>query len=252
MPRHKAMTRNIQRILFVGALAILCRASASGQIASSKKIGDKTVQCMHSGIVTDLEDCGLQPYPYEFVFVGSISAIKQVEHDEMELRIVPEEVFSGKPDSLVTVLTSQGLCLPTLKVGDQWLFFLQKQSGKPIVLDYYRNDSVPVADAQARIDSLRRLQKIGDFAILRGQVVRGKPFEGKPVRNLHVVAGRKGDEKEYVAVTDRTGRYEFEPLPPGRYVIKVRTNRPNRPGDWAIDLSPGACWDMTPDRFPMP
>jgi hypothetical protein len=217
---------------------------------SSKKIGDKSVQCVQSGILTDLMDCGLRPYPYDFVFVGSISAIRPVEHDELELRLVPVEVFSGKPDGPMTVLTSQGLCFPKLAVGDQWLFYLRKESGKPIVLDYYGNKSVPIANAQTLLDTLRRLQKIGEFAIVRGQVVSGKSFEGKPVRNLPVIALRKGVESRYVAVTDRMGRYEFPPLPPGRYVIQVRANEPYRPGDWAIDLSPEACWDLTPDRFP--
>jgi hypothetical protein len=249
MPRDKT-TAQIRRILFVVAVALFCRATASAQMASSRKIGDKTVQCLQTGIVTDLMDCGLRPYPYDFVFVGSISAITSAEHDEMELRLVPEEVFSGKPDSPTTVLTSQGLCFPKLAVGDRWLFYLRKEDGKPIVLDYYWNKSVPAANAQTLLDNLRRLQKIGEFAIVRGQVVSGKSFEGKPVRNLPVIAVRKGDVTKYRAVTDRMGRYEFPPLLPGRYVIQVRADDPHRPGDWAIDLSPEACWDLTPDRFP--
>jgi hypothetical protein len=82
-------------------------------------------------------------------------------------------------------------------------------------------------------------------------VVSGESFRGKPVRNLPVVAVRKGDVTQYHAVTDQMGSYEFPPLPPGRYVIQVRANEPHRPGDWAIDLRPEACWDLTPDRFPI-
>jgi hypothetical protein len=242
----------IRQILLLISVALVFGATAAAQVASSKKVGDKVVQCLHSGIVTDLSDCGLRPYPYDFVFVGLISAIKAAEHDEMELRIVPEEVFSGKPDSPVTVLTSQGLCLPNFAVGDRWLFYLRKEGSKPIILDYYGNASVPVANAQERIDMLRRLQKIGEFALVGGQVLTGKSYKGKPVRDLQVIARRMGDESQYVAVTDQGGRYAFSPLPPGRYVIQVRASELHRPGDWSIDLSPGACWDLTPDKFPIP
>lgn len=130
-------TAQIRRIFLVISVALSCLAIASAQMASSRKIGDKTVQCLQSGIVTELMDCGLRPFPYDFVFVGSISAITSTEHDELELRIVPEEIFSGKPDSPMTVLTSQRLCFPNFSVGDRWLFYLRKQSVKPIVLDSY-------------------------------------------------------------------------------------------------------------------
>jgi len=244
-------TAQLGRTIFVVAVAICCSATAASQMLSSRKIGDKSVQCVQSGIVSDLMDCGLQSFPYEFVFVGSISSIRPVEHDEFELRLVPEEVFSGKLDSPLTVLTSQGLCFPKLAVGDRWLFYLRKENGKPIVLDYFQNKSAPIANAHIVIDNLRRLDNIGDFAIVRGQVLSGEPFHAKAVRNLSVTAVRKGDETRHVAVTDRQGRYEFSPLPPGRYVIQIRADYPHRPGDWAIDLVPKACWDMTPDRFPI-
>jgi hypothetical protein len=64
------------------------------------------------------------------------------------------------------VRTSQGACLPKLAVGDYWLFFLRKWNGSSIVLDYYGNDSRTVADAQEKIETLRRLQNIGDLAKL--------------------------------------------------------------------------------------
>jgi len=206
---------------------------------------------MHTGMMSDLTDCGYQSWRYTYVFVGTISAITPAAGDESELRIVPQEVFSGKPDNPVTVLTSRGLCLPKLTVGDQWLFYLRKESGKPIVLDYYGNQSAPVGKVQAEVATLRRLQKIGDFGIVRGRVVRGKAFDGTPVPKAHITAGRTGEFTLYSAITDKDGRYEFQPLPPGSYVIKAKASGFYRPHDEAIDLTPGACWDLTPVSFPI-
>ena len=207
--------------------------------------------CMHSGIMSDLKDCGYQSSNYTYVFVGTISAITPAAGDESELRIVPKEVFFGKPEDTVTVLTSQGLCFPKLAVGDQWLFYLRKKEGKPIVLDYFANQSAPVANVQGEIDTFRRLQNIGEFGIVRGQIIRGKEFEGKPVSKAHITAGRRGELKLYSAITDKDGRYEFPQLPPGRYVIKAKASGSYRPHDEAIDVTSGACWDLAPASFPI-
>ena len=89
-------------------------------------------------------------------------------------------------------------------VGDRWLFFLR--NGKPLVLDYYGNDSRPVADVQERIETLRRLQNIGDLGILRGHVQRGEGprrlIQGEAVANQHVMARRTSDNTQFVAMTD--------------------------------------------------
>jgi hypothetical protein len=230
-------------------VALACFGIAKAEVLSVRKVGDKTVMCMHSGMISNLNDCG-SPHWYSYVFVGSISAIKPVKDDEKQVQIVPHEVFSGKPDNPVTVLTSQGLCLPKLVVGDRWLFYLRKENGKPIILDYYGNDSLPVTEAQAQIDTLRRLKKIGEFGILRGRVARGEFTDGWWISNAHVVATRKADNVQFAAATDKTGHYEFQPMPPGRYNVAVRPIGDYQPRNSEIDLSPRACWDLTLDSFP--
>jgi hypothetical protein len=78
-------------------------------------------------------------------------------------------------------------------------FFLRKENGKPIVLDYYGNDeSRPVAEAQEKIEMLRRLQNIGDLGILRGHVQQGPQslIEEEAVPNAHVVARRTSDSTQ--------------------------------------------------------
>jgi len=213
-----------------------------------KKVGDRTVMCTHTGLFSELEDCGARANWYTYVFVGLISAVTPAENYEKEIQIVPEEVFLGAPVTPLTVLTSQADCLQDLKVGDRWLFYLREEKGKPIVLDFYGNDSLPVADAQDQIATLRRLKKIGSSGILRGQVVRGWPNERKAVRDAHVIANRQSDNKKYVCITGAHGRYEFPPLPPGNYKITVQRIRSYQPDDAEVEITGGVCWDLTLSR----
>jgi len=238
------------RAIAVLAVAVSCIGAADAQIFSEKNINGKTVSCMHSGLYSDLEDCGARSYWYAYVFIGSIAAVTPAASDEVELRIIPEEVFSGRPETPLTVLTSQGLCLPKLVVGERWLFYLRKEKDKPIVLDYYGNDSRPVTDSQKQIATLRRLQKIGDFALLRGEVA-GDKFSQKPgLPNAQVFATRQADKKRFASITDADGRYEFQPLLPGKYNVTVGPVGPLQPDDSEIDLKGGACWDLTLSRSP--
>ena len=107
-------------------------------------------------------------------------------------------------------------------MGDRWLFFLRDT--KPLVLDYYGNDSRPVADVRERIETLRRLQNTGDLGVLRGHVQRG-PYnpliQNDVVPNAHVVARRTSDNTQFVTLADADGRYEFPPVPPGKYKLTV-------------------------------
>ncbi len=152
----------MKRSLAVLTLLLSCLCAASGQMIIGKKVGNKEVMCMQSGLSSGLNDCGVRSDWYSYVFVGSISAITPVEKDEQELQIVPEEVFNGKPATPLTVLTSQALCLPNLAVGDRWLFFLRSEKDKPIVLDYYGNNAfqLPMRRSKLRIFAVSRISGI--------------------------------------------------------------------------------------------
>ena len=182
--------------------------------------------------------------------MGSISAITPAENDEKEIQILPEEVFHGNPARPLTVMTSQGACLPKLEVGGRWLFFLRQEKDKPIVLDYGGNDSIPVGDAQEQIETLRRLVTIGNFGIVRGHVMQGLSFEGNTVPHAHVVARRESDGVQFATTSDGDGRYEFEPLPPGEYKITSGRVGSYRPDDSGARVGAGECWDVTLTRSP--
>ena len=240
---------------FHGILVVLTMVFSGLGIAGAQIIGTfekdgKTVTCMHSGLMSDLNDCGAQSDWYTYVFVGSISRITPAKDDEKKIQIIPEEVFHGEPASPLTVLTSQAPCLPDLAVGDRWLFFLRKQDGKAITLDFYGNDSRPVAYAQAQIKTLRRLQTIGDFGILRGKVVRGGYLERKAVPNARVVARRASDNTQFVATTDSDGHYEFPPVPPGEYNLTADPVGLFQVDKGWADVTRGSCWHVTLSRSP--
>ncbi|MGA8366975.1 MAG: carboxypeptidase regulatory-like domain-containing protein [Candidatus Acidiferrales bacterium] len=238
-----------RRALGLFVLIFSCHGIARAQITIVKNVGDRTVVCTLSGLQSDLNDCGADAGWNRYVFVGLISSVTPAENYEKKIQIVPEEVFLGAPVTPLTVLTSQGDCLGDLKVGDRWLFYLRPKEGKPIVLDY-GSGSRPIADAQDQISTLRRLKNIGNSGILRGQVVRGWwPDEGRVVRNAHVIAKRQSDNQQYVCITDAHGRYEFPPLPPGKYEITVQPIRSFRPDGQEVEITGGVCWDLKLSRF---
>lgn len=230
--------------------AVLCsQGTAEAVISIFTKVGDKTVLCEYSGLTSNLKDCTTRWSWYTYAFVGLISRITP-SADEESIEIVPEEIFHGNPGPSLTVLTSQAVCLPKLAVGDRWLFFLRKQPGKPIVLDAYGNQSNPVSSAQEQIQVLRRLQSIGDFGILRGMVSRSNSPEEKAIAGAIITAKRISDGKQFVSQTDANGRYEFQPVPPGKYSIIVGQVGSFQADASEADVTSGSCWDVTLSHSP--
>jgi hypothetical protein len=241
----KCHAMRFARTAAVLGVALCWCTPARPVIVREKKVGDRTIMCMHTGLMSELNDCGVHSGWYTYVFVGSISAITPIENDEKLIQIIPEEVFAGDPAIPLTVQTSQGACLPDLVAGDRWLFYLRQEDGHPIYLDYYGNDSLPLASAQEQIEILRRLKTIGDHGIVRGHVLRGEFYDGTAVPNARIVAHRKSDKRQFVTRTDGDGRYEFDSLPPGEYKLGVDEIGKFKPGSSDLELTGGACWDLT-------
>lgn len=239
-----------RRLLLFLALVLSWPATNQAQIVEERTVGDKTITCMRTGLMSGYNDCGVRSDWYSYVFVGLISEVTPVENDEKKIQLVPEEVFLGTPSNPLSVLTSQGNCLREIKVGDRWLFYLRKMEGKPIVLDYYGNDSLPVADAQSQITTLRRLKTIGSLGILRGKVVRGRLLSAEGIPDAKVTATRQSDGNKFFCVTGPDGRYEFPPLSPGDYKITMQPVNAYRADDSEVDLKSESCRDITLDRSP--
>ena len=242
------MANCVRWVLPIPLLVFSAFGSAAAQITELREIDGKMIACTRSGLMSDLNDCGTRKDWYAYVFVGSITTIVPTNKGEKKLQITPEEVFHGEPLSPLTVITSQGECLPKMAVGDRWLFFLRQEPGKPIVLGY-GGDTLPLAQAQKQIETLRHLQTIGDYGILRGSVLRGADdVKSKPVPGVRVVASRTSDYAQFVATTDAGGNYQFQPLPVGKYELNVDSIGLKD----AIEVDRGACWDMALRKSPEP
>jgi hypothetical protein len=240
------MATALRCVVALVAIELCCCSAAKAQIISVKRVGGKTIQCSHTGLSSDLKDCGTQSDWYSYVFVGTISAVAPTKDGEKELQIVPSEIFKGEPANPLIVLTSQCACFPEIKTGDRWLFYLR--SGNPIVLDFYGNISSPVADAQQQLDTLRRLKTIGDNGILRGRVKQGPYGQGEAIADAPVIAVRTTDDTQFVASTDADGHYDFQSLPPGRYHLSVASIKSFHADDASIQLKSGQCWELTLSR----
>ncbi len=226
--------------LSLGILSLV--SGAAGQVITLKKVGDKTIGCWRSGLSNGgLNDCGFHSDRYTYVFVGKISAVTAFEHDEQRIQIIPQEVFAGKPKKM-NVVTSQGLCLPKLVVGDQWLFYLRRDGSKPIVLDYYGNDSLPLSEASEKVTILRRLKTMKHSGILRGKVWNGD----KPTPSVPVFAVRS-DGRRFTTTTEPDGRYEFPAILPGEYKVSTQATaayQRGKRGTGEFEIEPQSCWDL--------
>jgi len=214
-----------------------------------KEVGGKTISCMSTGLMSSDRDCGLQADRFQLVFVGTITRIAGPTDDEMEVQITPDEVFHGNPGALVSAKTSQGLCFDELVVGKRWLFFLHTESGKPILLDYYSSQSIPVEHAEQTIETLRRLQTIGDYSILRGNVVRNGKSGIEELPNARIVAQRVSGRQEFSAISDAKGLYDFSQLPSGDYELRAESAGTVL-GKERVSLAPGSCHEVSLTKYP--
>jgi hypothetical protein len=224
-------------ILALWAATTLIVSSASAQEIEIREYRGKQIACVTGGLQSFVRSCGTSN-SYETVFVGSVVSVKEVTDTDRRLQLMPEEVFFGNSDGLLTANTSQGACLGEFQAGDKWLFYLQRDPKTKALLLSYGSPTRPIAEAQKEIPLLRRLTQMNDSGIIMGHVTRPISNDNKsetsiPVADHKIIARQKASGREYAAFTDSDGTYEFEPLAPGSYHLSANTAE----GLWAEEGS---------------
>ena len=230
-------------LLAVFTFSIVPRTAA--QLVELREYRGQQIACARSGLHSFEMPCGIETW-YEDIFIGTVLSVTEVSETERTLRIAPGEVFLGNPGRQLTATTSQGACLPELRAGDDWLFYLRRDAETKELVLSYGSPSGPIDETQKTIALLRRLIRMTNTGVIHG-------FVGHPVvspdgseewtypANHKIVAKRVEDGIEYVASSDRDGNYEFEPLAVGSYDLTANTTQ----GLWAevgsVDVQPRGC-----------
>jgi hypothetical protein len=212
-------------LLVSGVISVFTVPPSSAQEIEMREYRGKKIFCsVWKGIETP---CATRT-AYTDVFIGSVLSTIETSNTELRLQVMPEEVFLGNATSRLTVNTQQGACLPALRPGEKWLFYLYADKKSKALVLRYGSPSKPVVDAQEDIALLRRLAQKPDSGIIIGDVTRpvwndNKWQSSTPVPNQKIVAKRESDGTEYAALTDSSGHYEFAPLPLGSYELNADT-----------------------------
>lgn len=73
---------------------------------------------------------------------------------------------------------------------------------------------------------------------------------GEAIPGAQVIARRKSDGLRFEATTDADGRYEFPPLPPGRYELIMNPIGSFQPDRDEVNVSRGQCWSVALTKHP--
>src|ERR1051326_4723347 len=242
MPPSRA---HVISLALLGFITLSITPAVSAQIIELRDYHGKQISCARSGLHGFAMPCGIETW-YEYIFVGFVLSVREIDGSEKALEITPEEVFYGNPPTSLTVTTNQGDCLGDITPGDRWLFYLRRDGKTKRPLLGYESPSGSVADKEKTISLLRRLITMTNGGVIRGYVAHpvqeADHSENWTYPTHHkVVAKQVPDGKEYVAFTDGKGDYEFEPLPAGSYELSANTTQ----GLWAeegrVDVKPRGC-----------
>ncbi len=199
------------------AVVALC-LSASSQVIELVNHDGRQVACERTGIMGSGNSCGTQNY--DEIVVGTILSVEPASDRELSFALKPDEVFKGEPAPRIEVTTKQGDCFPDAHVGDRWLVFLVHDKESDTLTLAYGSGSGPVALEKESVERMERLSKLRGSGLIVGEVDKSN---GRPRTHHPIVVRHLTDGVQYTAFTNKEGKFEFPPLPAGKYFLNPNT-----------------------------
>jgi hypothetical protein len=224
--RKKAL---IAASAFIAAAAFCLPASP--QVVQMVNHDGKQYACERSGFMGSGSFCGTQNY--DEIVVGAILSVEPVSGREISFALKPEETFKGAEASRIDVTTKQAVCFPDFRPGDRWLLYLQRDKESDALMLAYGSGSGPVTQEKAAIERLRRLSKFRGSGMIAGEV---DISNGMPRVHHPIVARRLTDGAQYTVFTNKQGKFEFPPLPAGKYNLNANTV-PGLTATWSGEIT---------------
>jgi hypothetical protein len=190
-----------------------------------------TYACERSGLMGSGDSCGTQNF--DVIVVGTILTVAPGSEGETNLALKPEETFKGEAAQTIDITTKQRLCFPDLRPGDRWLFYLVRDKESDLLTLAYGSGSGPVSQERTSIERLRRLSNFRDSGMVMGEVDESN---GKPRAHHAIVARRLVGGAQYTAITNKDGKFEFPPLPAGKYNLNPNTV-PGLKATWSGEIA---------------
>jgi len=206
--------------------------------------------CSRSGLKGMGSDCGTEYY--DSVFTAEILSVTSEPNNELRLTLRPQKIFKGKPEVGVQVITSQWRCLPPMRAGDSWLFFLKQNRDSKELIVSYGGRSGPVEDKKQEIQVLGRLVDLDSAGVLKGRAYRyqqkGKISSEQVFMKDHEIVLTGEDGRKIKTTTNEDGNFEFNSIPAGKYDSEPNTEA----GLWTrrsgtITVEPHSCKMMDLD-----
>lgn len=200
----------------VSAVALCLPASA--QVVEMVNHDGQQIACERSGLMSSANSCGTENY--DEVVVGTILKVRPISDGETNISLKTEEIFKGAPAPVIDIVTRQVNCFPDLRPGDRWLFYLVRDKESDRLTLAYGSGSGPVMQERANVERLRRLTKFRGSGMIVGEVDKSN---GVPRAHHLIVVRRVVGGAQYTAYTDKNGKFEFPPLPAGKYDLNPNT-----------------------------
>ncbi len=248
--------RGVSRWTALPLVMLFTAACVRAQILEVREKDGRQIMCGTSGLFGFGSFCGLDNDFYSYIFLGTVLSVEPGGNNESRIRFHVDERFRGDPPAEVAAVTNQGECMPDFHPGDRWLAYLRYEKARGQVIAY-ENDSKLLKGAEAELDRLRLLAKLDHAGLVSGDV-NMPPAEDQdwnksaPVAHYEVTLTSKSDGRTYRIFTDENGRFAFDPLPAGEYLMNAAT----RQGIWtadegSIEIKPHGCMrynvDLRPD-----